>query len=220
MTFKLPELGYAYDALEPIIDAETMHLHHDKHHQTYVNNANKAVEGLIGFEGMCPGQVLALLDKVPAERRPSVRNHVGGHINHTLYWKCMKKGTELKGPLKEAIIRDFGSVEALREALSKMAVSQFGSGWAWLMLSREGKLFVAQTSNQDSPIMGEKYVGFTGYPLLNIDVWEHAYYLKYKSNRADYVSAFWDIINWDYVSERFKHAGNPHFDMLLNKNKA
>lgn len=213
MAFKLPELGYAYDALEPYIDAQTIEIHYSKHHQAYINNANAALEGLSQFDGMCPGQVLANLDKAPADRYWAIRNNVGGCANHSLLWKCMKTGTELKGELKDAVIRDFGSAEALREELSKAAATRFGSGWAWLMLSPEGKLFVASTSNQDSPISGKEVAGFEGYPLLILDVWEHAYYLKYQNRRPEYIENFWQIINWDYVAERFANAGNPHFHM-------
>ena len=213
MAFTLPPLGYPYDALEPYIDARTVEIHYSKHHQAYVNNANKAMEGLTEFEGQCPGQILAQLDKIPADRRMAVRNNVGGHANHSLLWKCMKVGTELKGALKDAIIRDFGSIEKLREELTKASVGQFGSGWGWLVLAKDGTLFVASTPNQDTPVMGEKYVGFEGYPLLALDVWEHAYYLKYQNRRPEYVDNFWDIINWDYVAERFENAGNPHFHL-------
>ncbi len=213
MTFTLPELGYSYEALEPYLDARTIEIHYSKHHQTYVNNANKAMEGLTAFKGLCAGQILAQLDKIPSEKRLAVRNNVGGHANHCLLWKCMKVGTELKGALKDAIIRDFGSIEKLHEALAKTSVSQFGSGWGWLVLSKAGKLFVASTPNQDNPIMGEKYVGFAGYPLLALDVWEHAYYLKYQNRRLEYVDFFWNIINWDYIAERFENATKAHFHL-------
>lgn len=211
MHFTLPALDYAYDALEPFIDARTVEIHYSKHHQAYVDNANKAVEGLKELDGLCPGQVLAQLKYLPADRQMVIRNNVGGHANHSLLWKCMKVGTELKGTLKDAIIRDFGSVDALREELTKASIGRFGSGWGWLILSKEGKLFVASTANQDSPMMGKDIAGVEGYPLLILDVWEHAYYLKYQNRRPEYVNAFWHIINWDYVAERFENAGNPHF---------
>lgn len=212
MAFTLPELGYDYDALEPFIGRETLEIHHGKHHQAYVNNANKAMEGLEGFEGLCPGQVLARLNEIPEERRTAVRNNVGGHANHCLLWKCMKTGTVLEGALLDAINRDFGSVSELHKQLSAAATGHFGSGWAWLMLSKEGKLFVASTPNQDSPLMGKEVAGFEGYPLLTIDVWEHAYYLNYQNRRPDYAETFWlHLINWDYVAKRFEQAGNPYF---------
>lgn len=208
--FKLPELPFAYNALEPFMDAKTVEVHYARHHQTYVDNANKAMEGLSGFDGLCPGQVLQRLAEIPAERRPAVRNNVGGHVNHSLFWKCLGTGTELKGELKDAIIRDFGSVESFKKELLNTALTQFGSGWGWLIMDNQGKLFVAKTANQNSPIMGKEFAGVEGIPLLLIDVWEHAYYLKYQNKRADYLEALWNIINWDYVAQRFANRGDMH----------
>lgn len=206
MAYTLPALPYAYDALEPYIDEETMKLHHDKHHQTYVNNANAAVESLSAeLQALCPGALLKDLDSVPAEKRVAIRNNVGGHVNHTLFWNLLKVGTTLQGDLKAAIERDFGSVDAFKEKFEQAALSRFGSGWAWLVVN-DGKLAVVSTANQDTPLMGEKYAGVAGKPLLTLDVWEHAYYLKYQNRRVEYIKAFWSVVNWDEVAKRFAEA--------------
>ncbi len=203
MAYTLPELGYAYDALEPHFDAMTMEIHHSKHHQAYVNNANAALENLPEFASACPGELLSKLSQVPADKFTALRNNAGGHLNHSLFWKSLKKGTTLQGPLKEAIVRDFGSVEAFQAEFEKAAATRFGSGWAWLVLQADGKLAVVSTANQDSPIMGKEIAGCEGYPLLVLDVWEHAYYLKFQNRRPDYIKEFWHVVNWDFVAERF-----------------
>ncbi|MCQ9121498.1 superoxide dismutase [Mn] [Rodentibacter pneumotropicus] len=205
MAYTLPELGYAYDALEPHFDAQTMEIHHSKHHQAYVNNANAALEGLPAeFTEICAGQLISQLDKLPAEKRSVLRNNAGGHANHSLFWKSLKKGTTLQGALKDAILRDFGSVEAFQAEFEKAAATRFGSGWAWLVLTTEGKLAVVSTVNQDNPLMGKEIAGCEGFPLLGLDVWEHAYYLKFQNRRPDYIKEFWNVVNWDYVAERFE----------------
>ena len=205
MAYTLPELGYAYDALEPHFDAMTMEIHYSKHHQAYVNNANAALEGLTQFDGLCPGQVLTKLAEAPADKLTAIRNNLGGHVNHSLFWKCLKKGTTLQGELKDMIIRDFGSVEAFQAEFEKAAATRFGSGWAWLVLNN-GKLEVISTPNQDGPLMGKEIAGCEGFPLLLLDVWEHAYYLKYQNRRPDYIKEFWNVVNWDYVAERLEKA--------------
>ena len=205
MAYTLPELGYAYDALEPHFDAQTMEIHHSKHHQAYVNNANAALEGLPAeLVEMCPGQLVSNLDKIPAEKRGALRNNAGGHTNHSLFWKSLKKGTTLQGTLKDAIERDFVSVEAFKTEFEKAAATRFGSGWAWLVLTAEGKLAVVSTANQDNPLMGKEVAGCEGFPLLGLDVWEHAYYLKFQNRRPDYIKEFWNVVNWDFVAERFE----------------
>ncbi|AAP95298.1 superoxide dismutase [[Haemophilus] ducreyi] len=208
MTYQLPELGYAYDALEPYFDKETMEIHHSKHHQAYVNNSNALLEKHPELLEKCPGALLKDLTQVPAEKRTAVRNNLGGHVNHTLFWKGLKTGTTLQGALKDAIIRDFGSVEAFQAEFEQAAATRFGSGWAWLVLE-EGKLAVVSTANQDSPIMGKDVAGVSGYPIFTLDVWEHAYYLHYQNRRPDYIKAFWNVVNWDEASRRFeeKQAG-------------
>lgn len=206
MAYALPPLPYAYDALDPYIDSETMHLHHDKHHQTYVNNANVAVESLPAeLQQLSAEELLKNLDKVPADKLNAIKNNVGGHVNHTLFWDLLKVGTELTGELKAAIERDFGSVEAFKEKFAQAAATRFGSGWAWLVV-QNGKLAVVSTPNQDTPIMGEKFSGVSGTPILTLDVWEHAYYLKYQNRRVDYIGAFWNVVNWDKVAELFSAA--------------
>ncbi|HHF4078698.1 TPA: superoxide dismutase [Mn] [Haemophilus influenzae] len=205
MSYTLPELGYDYNALEPHFDAQTMEIHHSKHHQAYVNNANAALEGLPAeLVEMCPDHLISNLDKIPAEKRSALRNNAGGHTNHSLFWKSLKKGTTLQGALKDAIERDIGSVDAFKAEFEKAAATRFGSGWAWLVLTAEGKLAVVSTANQDNPLMGKEVAGCEGFPLLGLDVWEHAYYLKFQNRRPDYIKEFWNVVNWDFVAERFE----------------
>ncbi|HHE9997404.1 TPA: superoxide dismutase [Mn] [Haemophilus influenzae] len=209
MSYTLPELGYAYNALEPHFDAQTMEIHHSKHHQAYVNNANAALEGLpTELVEMCPGHLISNLDKIPAEKRSALRNNAGGHTNHSLFWKSLKKGTTLQGALKDAIERDIGSVDAFKAEFEKAAATRFGSGWAWLVLTAEGKLAVVSTANQDNPLMGKEVAGCEGFPLLGLDVWEHAYYLKFQNRRPDYIKEFWNVVNWDFVAERFEQKNS------------
>ncbi|MFB2539328.1 MULTISPECIES: superoxide dismutase [Mn] [unclassified Acinetobacter] len=202
MAYTLPELGYAYDALEPHFDKETMEIHHSKHHQTYVNNSNAALEGFSEWADKSAEEVIANLDKFPADKQTAVRNNVGGHANHSLFWTILKTGTTLQGSLKEAIERDFGSVDAFKEQFEKAAQTRFGSGWAWLVVDG-GKLKVVSTANQDSPLMGTAVAGCQGQPIFCLDVWEHAYYLKYQNKRPDYIKAFWSVVNWDEAQKRF-----------------
>ncbi|MCL1623339.1 superoxide dismutase [Mn] [Moraxella sp. Tifton1] len=204
MAFTLPELGYAYDALEPHFDKETMEIHHSRHHQAYVNNANAALEGT-QWEGKSAEEVIANLDKIDADKQTAVRNNAGGHANHSLFWTILKTGTQLQGSLKDAIIRDFGSVEAFQEQFEKAAQTRFGSGWAWLVKQGD-KLAVVSTANQDSPLMGKDVAGCEGTPIIGLDVWEHAYYLKYQNKRPDYIKAFWSVVNWDEAQKRFENA--------------
>jgi superoxide dismutase, Fe-Mn family len=196
--FTLPPLPYAYDALEPHIDAQTMQIHHDKHHQAYVTNLNKAVAGQAALEGKSVEALLRDLSAVPESVRKAVQNHGGGHANHTLFWQILKKndGGKPSGELAKAIESKWGGLDGLKTELTKAAVTQFGSGWAWLCRA-DGQLVVEQTSNQDSPLSR----GHT--PLLAIDVWEHAYYLKYQNRRPDYVTAFFNVINWEAISEQY-----------------
>lgn len=209
MSYTLPELGYAYDALEPHFDAQTMEIHHSKHHQAYVNNANAALEGLPAeLVEMCPGHLISNLDKIPVEKCGALRNNAGGHTNHSLFWKSLKKGTTLQGALKDSIERDFGSVDAFKAEFEKAAATRFGSGWAWLVLTAEGKLAVVSTANQDNPLMGKEVAGCEGFPLLGLDVWEHAYYLKFQNRRPDYIKEFWNVVNWDFVAERFEQKNS------------
>ena len=202
MAYTLPPLPYAFDALEPSIDARTMEIHHDKHHAAYVANVNKALEGHAGLAALPVEKLIADLEQVPEAIRTAVRNNGGGHANHTLFWESLGKGKggDAKGPLGEAITSTFGSFESFKNAISDAAMKRFGSGWAWLALDPQGKLLVESTANQDSPIMH----GNT--PLFGIDVWEHAYYLLYQNRRADYVGAIFNVIDWDAVGRRFAAA--------------
>ena len=198
--FALPPLPYAYDALEPHIDAQTMQLHHDKHHQTYVNNLNKAVADQPALAGKSVEDLLRNLASVPESIRKTVQNQGGGHANHTLLWQTLKRGGGApQGELAKAIDARFGSFDKFKTELSQAAITLFGSGWAWLTLDGR-ELKIEQAANQDSPVLQGRL------PLLGIDVWEHAYYLKYQNRRPDYVSAFWNVVNWDYISDRYAQA--------------
>jgi len=201
MTYTLPDLPYAYDALEPYIDVETMHLHHDKHHNTYVTNLNAAVEKYPELSEKSVEDLISDLSAVPEDIRTAVRNNGGGHANHTLFWEIMapNAGGEPVGELKEAIEKTFGGFDEFKAEFKAAATTRFGSGWAWLVV-KDGKLAVTSTANQDSPLMD----GQT--PVLGLDVWEHAYYLKYKNVRPDYINAFWSVVNWDKVNEYFAQA--------------
>ena len=205
MSYSLPYLPYAYDALEPHFDKQTMEIHHTKHHQTYVNNANTVLEAYPELAKYSVEELIQDLDKVPADKRTFMRNNAGGHANHSFFWKNLKTGTTLGGDLKAAIERDFGSVEKFQEEFEKAAATRFGSGWAWLVL-KDGKLAVVSTANQDSPLMGEAVAGASGFPIIGLDVWEHAYYLKYQNKRPDYIKAFWNVVNWDEAAARFANA--------------
>ncbi|MFV0547341.1 MAG: superoxide dismutase [Mn] [Limnobaculum xujianqingii] len=206
MSYTLPALPYAYDALEPHFDKQTMEIHHSKHHQAYVNNANAALETLSDdLKKLSAEELIAQLDKVPAEKRTVLRNNAGGHANHSLFWKGLKKDTTLQGDLKAAIERDFGSVDSFKEKFEQAAATRFGSGWAWLVL-KDGKLAVVSTANQDSPLMGESVSGASGFPIVGLDVWEHAYYLKFQNRRPDYIKEFWNVVNWDEAAKRFAEA--------------
>ena len=199
--FKLPPLGYDYDALEPFIDAETMKIHHDKHHAAYVSKLNQAIAGAPGFESKPIEEILTNLDAVPEAVRKDIRNHGGGHANHALFWQTLKKSEKGKpvGELAKAIDTAFGSFAKFQDDFGTAATKVFGSGWAWLVWKGK-KLTIESTPNQDSPY------STGGRPLLGLDVWEHAYYLKYQ-NRRDYIKAFQSVVNWDFVSERFAKAG-------------
>jgi Fe-Mn family superoxide dismutase len=201
MSFELPKLAYAYDALEPYIDARTMEIHHSKHHAAYTNNLNAALDKHPEIKGNTIEQILADLTKVPEDIRTAVRNHGGGYFNHNVFWSIMgpKSGGEPKGPLSDAIKSAFGTFAAFKEKLSAAAVSQFGSGWAWLSV-KDGALVVSSTQNQDSPVSQ----GMA--PILTIDVWEHAYYLKYQNRRPEYIENWWHTINWNEATRRFEAA--------------
>jgi superoxide dismutase, Fe-Mn family len=198
MAYSVPDLPYPYDALEPHIDEATMRVHHDKHHQAYVDKANGALEGT-EWADKAVEEVLENLPSLPSEKQGPVRNNAGGHYNHTLFWQMLSPdgGGEPGGELAAAIESAFGSLDAFKEEFKNAGIARFGSGWAWLVKDGSGNLAITSTANQDSPISD----GQT--PLLGCDVWEHAYYLKYQNKRPDYIDAFWNVVNWDYVAERF-----------------
>ncbi len=206
MAYELPSLPYAYDALEPHIDARTMEIHHTKHHQAYINKVNEAILGT-ELESKTVEELISNLSSVPEEKRTAVRNHGGGHANHSLFWTIMGpgKGGTPSGELAQAIDASFGSFEKFKDLFSTAAATRFGSGWAWLYVA-DGGLHVGSTANQDSPLMGKDIAGIAGIPILGIDVWEHAYYLKYQNRRPDYIASFWNVIDWDAVAARFAAA--------------
>lgn len=201
MAYELPQLPYAYDALEPHIDKQTMNIHHTKHHNTYVTNLNNALAGHDDLLSKSVEELIANLDAVPESARTAVRNNGGGHANHSLFWELLSPngGGNPSGALAEAIDAKFGSFDAFKEEFAKAATTRFGSGWAWLSVNN-GELELTSTPNQDSPIME----GAT--PILGLDVWEHAYYLNYQNRRPDYIGAFWNVVNWDEVSKRYESA--------------
>ena len=201
MAFELPKLPYDYAALEPYIDAQTMQLHHDKHHATYVSKLNAALEGH-EFANLSIEDVISRLNEVPEAKRTAVRNNGGGHINHTMFWELMTPGgsKEPTGELATAINAKFGSFSAFKDAFNDAGAKRFGSGWAWLVLDKGGNLAVTSTANQDSPLIDGNF------PILGNDVWEHAYYLKYQNRRPEYLSAWWNVLNWDVVAKRYAKA--------------
>ncbi|MCH7337481.1 superoxide dismutase [Acinetobacter sp. NIPH 2699] len=201
MAYSLPALPYAYDALEPNIDAKTMEIHHSKHHQTYINNINGAIEGT-EWENLTVEELVAKVNEVPTELKNMVINNGGGHANHSLFWTVMSPqgGGQPTGTVAEAINQQLGGFDAFKEAFTKAAISRFGSGWAWLSVTPEHKIIVESSANQDSPLMH----GNT--PILGLDVWEHAYYLKYQNRRPEYIAAFYNVVDWNEVNRRYHVA--------------
>jgi Fe-Mn family superoxide dismutase len=199
MAFEVPALPYDYNALEPHIDEATMHLHHDKHHQAYVTNLNAALDKHPELQGKSAKDLIRDLAAVPEDIRTAVRNNGGGHVNHTLLWKLMgpNKGGEPTGAIADAINQAFGGFDQLKQQFNDAGVKRFGSGWAWLVRGSDGRLSVSSTANQDNPLSDGQHV------ILGNDVWEHAYYLKYQNRRADYLSAWWNVVNWDEVNRRY-----------------
>lgn len=208
MKYELPKLPYAYDALEPYIDAKTMEIHYTKHHQTYVNKLNEALDKHPEIADKPLDELLANLDAVPEDIRTAVRNHGGGHANHSFFWTVMGPqgagvGKEPEGKIADEIVAAFGDVAKFKEEFAKAAAGVFGSGWAWLVIGADGKLAITSTPNQDSPITKHQK------PLLGLDVWEHAYYLKYQNKRPDYIDAWWNVVNWSAVNEKFSASVLP-----------
>lgn len=200
--FKLPPLPYSYDALEPYIDTKTMELHYTKHHQTYIDNLNAALTGHEELQHKTLEELLLTLDALPGDIQTAVRNNGGGHYNHSLFWDWMaKSGEGPRGIMHDALAKQFSSFEAFQEKFNAAAKSRFGSGWAWLVLNKQGNLEITSSANQDTPFSEGKQ------PLLGLDVWEHAYYLKYQNRRVDYIQAWWHVVNWAYVEELYKKHG-------------
>ncbi len=205
MAHELAPLPYAHDALEPFIDKQTMEIHHGKHHNAYVTNLNKAIAGNAALEGKSIEALIGDLASVPENIRGPVRNNGGGHWNHTFFWRIMgpKAGGAPTGKLGADIAAAFGSFDAFKEKFEAAGVGRFGSGWAWLVKNKEGKLEIVSTPNQDNPLMGKAIAGCEGTPLLGCDVWEHAYYLKYQNRRPDYLKAWWNVVNWAEVAKGY-----------------
>ena len=206
MPYSLPDLPYAHNALAPAIDAKTMEIHHGKHHNAYVTNVNKALEGTDSPADI--NDLIKNLDAIPADKRGAVRNNGGGHANHSLFWQVLAPaggGGSPSDELKAAIDSDLGGMDSFKEKFAAAGATRFGSGWAWLGV-KDGKLCVCSTPNQDNPLMGENYVDCACTPILGLDVWEHAYYLNYQNRRPDYIKAFFDVVNWDQVSKNYAAA--------------
>jgi Fe-Mn family superoxide dismutase len=202
VAYEVPPLPYDYAALEPTIDEQTMHLHHDKHHQAYVTNLNNALQGQSQFESLPIEELIRRINEVPESIRTAVRNNGGGHLNHSMFWQIMKPngGGEPTGPLASAVTSTFGSFDNFKTQFNDAGVKRFGSGWAWLVMDRAGALSVISTANQDSPLMDGML------PIMGNDVWEHAYYLKYQNRRPDYLAAWWNVVNWDEIARRYQQA--------------
>jgi Fe-Mn family superoxide dismutase len=206
MAYELPPLPYDYNALEPYIDTQTMQLHHDKHHQTYVTNVNNALQGHDQLASMSVDDLLRNISQVPENIRTAVQNNAGGHSNHSMFWTIMKPngGGQPTGDLASAIQQAFGSFDAFKTAFNDAGAKRFGSGWVWVVLDTSGKLQVISTANQDSPLMNGMY------PVMGNDVWEHAYYLKYQNRRPEYLNAWWNVVNWDEIARRYTQARSRH----------
>jgi superoxide dismutase, Fe-Mn family len=208
MALELPQLPYDVKALEPHIDARTMEIHHTKHHQAYINNANNLLKDHPALASLSADQLIADLSKIPEAIRGGIRNNAGGHSNHAFFWQIIGpgKGGAPKGALKAAIEASFGSFDKFKEEFTKAATTRFGSGWAWLVVGADKKLVVGSTANQDSPLMGKAVAGIEGKPVIALDVWEHAYYLNYQNRRPDYIAAFWNVVNWDAAEAHYQAA--------------
>ncbi|HVW21254.1 MAG TPA: Fe-Mn family superoxide dismutase [Opitutaceae bacterium] len=208
MAYELPKLPYAYDALAPHIDAKTMEIHHTKHHQAYINNANNLLKDHPALAALDVNELIADLSRVPETIRTGLRNNAGGHSNHSFFWKILGpgKGGAPKGKLGPAIDSAFSGFDKFKEEFGKAAAGRFGSGWAWLVVGLDRKLSIGSTANQDSPLMGKATVGLGGKPVIGLDVWEHAYYLNYQNRRPDYIAAFWNVVDWDAAEANFAAA--------------
>jgi Fe-Mn family superoxide dismutase len=209
MAYELPKLPYAYDALVPHIDAKTMEIHHSKHHQAYVTNANNLLNDQPALAALEVNALIADLSQVPEAIRGGLRNNAGGHSNHSFFWKTIGpgKGGAPKGKLGAAIDATFGSYDKFKEEFAKAATTRFGSGWAWLVVTGDKQLAIGSTANQDSPLMGKAVAGLAGTPVIGLDVWEHAYYLHYQNRRPEYIAAYWAVVDWDAAAANYAAAG-------------
>lgn len=202
----LPELGYSYQALEPYIDAQTMEIHHSKHHATYVNNSNALFEQEPELYNPSVTELVKSIATKPTQFQTALRNNVGGHWNHRFFWRNLAVNIAMPAALEQALVSNFGSVDDFKVEFTKAATTRFGSGWAWLVVTADSKLAVVSTANQDNPLMGTAVAGCEGTPILALDVWEHAYYLKYQNRRPEYIGNFWNVVNWNKVYERYQRA--------------
>ncbi|CAL4320568.1 Fe-Mn family superoxide dismutase [Buchnera aphidicola] len=201
MIHKLPVLPYSYEFLEPYFDKETMFIHHTKHHQTYINNLNTALKGT-NFSNLSINDLITQLDKVSFDKRKTIQNNAGGHINHSLFWQGLTIGSNLSSILKKNIEKDFNSISNFKKKFEEAAMNHFGSGWVWL-IKNNSTLSIVTTVNQDNPLMGQNIAGVFGIPIISLDLWEHAYYLKYQNQRINYIKAFWNVVNWEEALNRF-----------------
>jgi Fe-Mn family superoxide dismutase len=208
MSYELPKLAYAYDALAPHIDAKTMEIHHSKHHQAYITNAVNLLKDHADLAALPVEKLIADLSVVPEAIRGGVRNNAGGHVNHAFFWQTIgpAKGGSPHGKLAAAIDAELGGFAAFKEAFAKAGATRFGSGWAWLVVTADKKLAVGSTANQDSPLMGKAVAGIEGKPVIGLDVWEHAYYLNYQNRRPDYIAAYWNVVDWDAAEANYVAA--------------
>ncbi|CAL4320519.1 Superoxide dismutase [Mn] [Buchnera aphidicola (Eriosoma grossulariae)] len=204
MSYSLPVLPYKYDYLEPYFDALTMNIHYNKHHQNYINNTNNILESM-NFPNIKAEILIKKLDDIPLVSQNNLRNNLGGHVNHCLFWNGLKIGTVLKGNLKEKLISTFNNIQQFQSEFEKIALSRFGSGWIWLVY-HDNCLKIISTANQDNPLMGESLTGVSGDPIICLDLWEHSYYLQYQNRRLEYVQAFWNVVNWDEASRRYNEC--------------
>lgn len=204
MNYVLPSLPYKYNSLEPYFDEKTMEIHHTKHHQSYITKTNM-VELDSHLSDLPAEELITKLIQIPLNKRTFLQNNLGGHVNHSLFWKSLKINTQLNGKLKDAIINNFSNILNFQKDFEKIAMDHFGSGWIWL-IKNDNKLSIVSTQNQDSPLMGKHITGIDGYPIFGLDVWEHAYYLKYQNDRLSYIKAFWNVINWEEASHRFDNV--------------
>ncbi|QIQ41790.1 MAG: superoxide dismutase [Mn] [Buchnera aphidicola (Microlophium carnosum)] len=202
MSYVLPSLPYSYNALEPFFDEQTMRIHHTKHHQNYINNTNSILENT-NFSSLSIDELISILNEITLENKNILRNNAGGHINHSFFWKSLKLGTVLTNDLKIEIEKKFSTIDHFKEKFESVALNHFGSGWVWLV-NQNGVLSIVSTTNQDNPLMGKLISNTHGYPIIGLDIWEHAYYLKYQNRRLDYIKAFWNVVNWEEASDRLQ----------------